>query len=642
MSGFFQRQSPGGRILVVDDDDAARYAKTRILRQTGYTILEASSGAEALQTIADQPPHLVLLDVRLPDINGMELCRRLKADPRTSEILILQMSATFRDDQAKIAGLECGADGYIAEPMEPSLFLATIAAYLRIQQAEQAVRDHALEWQATFNAIGDGIALLDTDGRIIRSNRALTLLLKTSEPELLNASLDSVLPPADGHEIIWSNLTAGARLSTERSAGDRIFALSIDPLSGPHGRLLGAVCIVSDITERKRMNERLWHTQKLESIGLLAGGVAHDFNNLITGILGNASLALDSIYDPPSAEHALRDIIRASERAADLTRQLLAYAGKGKFVVERIDLSETVTAMLPLVKTSFSRKIDLQLNVAPDLPAIEADRTQIEHIIMNVLINAAESIGDNSGKVTVTTKAVEIAKGEGSQFLSDREVRGDYVLLEVRDTGEGMSEETVRQIFDPFFTTKFMGRGLGLSAVLGILRGHKGAIRVTSSPGHGSTFELLFPSVTSPADVKLPKSPAARRVASAPRGTVLVVDDEPLVRKFFASTLKHYGYEVVEAENGAEAARIFTADPARFAAVLLDLVMPVMSGKDVLPILLEARPGIHVVVTSGQVEDEVRQDLADWPIAGFIQKPCAAKQVADKIQDCAEASMAVG
>ena len=633
MSGFpvgDDRAAPS--ILVVDDNEAARYAKSRVLRQGGYQVLEASSGTEALRFVQEQSPDLVLLDVRLPDISGLDVCRAIKVNRETMLIPVLQMSASFRDDRAKIAGLEGGADGYITEPIEPNLLLATIAAFLRTRAAEQAVRDLGLQWEATFEAISDGIALVDADGKILRANSALPSLLERPPDELAGALLDDLLPRAAAEHSLWSDLTPGVRQQTERTLSSRTFTLTLDPVVDSRGNR-GGVCIVRDVTERKRMDQRLSQTQKLESVGLLAGGVAHDFNNLLMGILGNSSLALDNLDDPALLERALLDISRASERAADLTRQLLAYAGKGRFVTEHVDLSRVVREILPLVEGSFLTKVELVLELPGNLPTTRADRTQLSQIVMNMLINAAEAIGEKGGIVKLTTGARHFSADQRPRYLAEAEVRGDYVTLEVTDNGIGMDPATLRRIFDPFFTTKFLGRGLGLSAVLGIIRGHKGAIRVESSPGCGTTFELLFPSSPESVDERARSISAARDDSGVKRGRILVADDEEVVREFFRSALRLHGYDVVTAVNGAEALHIFEEASGQFDLVLLDLVMPVLGGKEVLPLLLAARPDALVIVTSGQVEEEARSELADWNIAGYVQKPCTAGTLLEKVRE---------
>ncbi len=620
------------RILVVDDNDAGRYAKSRILKQAGYVISEAATGHDALRQVVDDAPDLVLLDVRLPDIDGFAVCRRIKANPETAPIPILQTSAAYRDDRSKVEGLECGAEAFVTEPVEPSVLIATIRSLLRMKKAEQAVREHALEWQVTFDAISDGVALTDSRGRIIRSNCAIAAMLQRRPDEVAGAILDELLPAGSVVAGMLRNLGEGRRQRAEVASGARTYSLTVDPVLDSRAALRGAVWIVSDITERKAMNERLWHKQKLESIGLLAGGVAHDFNNILVGILGNASLGLERVGgDSRFADEAFREILEAAERAANLTRQLLAYAGRGKVVVQPVQLSDLVSEILPLVRTSIPRTVEIVLKLEDCLPLVSADRTQIEQILMNLLINAGEAIGENPGEIRITTGAVDFREQQQG-YLSEGEVRGRYVMLEIADTGCGMDEETVRQMFDPFFTTKFLGRGLGLSAVLGIVRGHNGAIRVSSMPGQGSKFELLFPSSEPRDQKKVSRTSETGEKGPSLPGTILVVDDEPVVRNFFQAALQRQGYEVVLAENGREALSIYSAQPERFDLVLLDMVMPVMDGKELIARLFELRPDVRVVVTSGQMEDEVMRKLSGWDIAGFIQKPCATPALVEKVR----------
>ena len=405
------------------------------------------------------------------------------------------MSASAVDDGSRVAALEGGADGYITSPLEPAVLVATVRSLLRIRTAEQAVHEASIEWQATFDAIRDGVASLDIRGAIRRSNAALPALLGLGQREIAGQSLDELIPPAAGDPPLVEVLASLRRTNSERILGERSFGITIDPMLDSDGKLHGGVAIVTDITERKLLDQQLRQSQKLESIGLLAGGVAHDFNNLLMGILGNASLALDSLQDAGRTGELLRDVVRASERAADLTRQLLAYAGKGRFVVGAVDLSRLIQDLEPLIHSSISRKVRLTLNLEPGLPAIQADKTQIEQVVMNLIVNAGEAIQDDAGSITVTTALRGASAEELGAFLTEHKVEGSYVVLRVRDTGSGMDEETQKRIFDPFFSTKFLGRGLGLSAAFGIVRGHKGAIKVTSAPGQGTDFEVLFPAL---------------------------------------------------------------------------------------------------------------------------------------------------
>lgn len=392
-----------------------------------------------------------------------------------------------------------------------------------------------------------------------------------------------------------------------------------------------------DITEQKLLQAeasafqaKLLQSQKLESLGVLAGGVAHDFNNLLTGILGNASLALDSLENANAARGQIQQVMKAGERAADLTRQLLAYSGKGRFVVEPLDLSQLAEETRQLVHLSVPKSVQIRMNLKRPLPLVEADSAQIQQLLMNLVINAAEAIGEQTGTVQVTTgtehlEPMDITAG----FATDELKPGTYVYVEVQDTGCGMTDQVKRQIFDPFFTTKFTGRGLGLAATLGIVRGHGGTIKVYSVPEMGSTFKVFLPLAKE--QVASASYQAVRRTLNGV-GTVLVVDDEEVVRSTTKHALVHFGYQVEMAENGLRGAERFAESPSLFAAVLLDLTMPVMGGEEALRRIQTIRADVPVVLTSGFNETEAVRRFAGKHLAGFLQKPFTAQQLAQAIQ----------
>jgi len=396
------------------------------------------------------------------------------------------------------------------------------------------------------------------------------------------------------------------------------------------GQIQGTLQINTDVTERLRIEEQLRDTQKLESLGVLAGGVAHDFNNLLTGILGNASLALDSVPEANPQRQFLEEVMRASERAADLTRQLLAYAGKGRFIMRTVDLSSVVRNIGGLIQSSIPKSVQLRLQLQSRLPGIDADPGQLQQIVMNLVINGAEAVGQEGGSVLVVTSVQQVDRAYIATMSTAGELLrpGAYVMLEVHDTGSGMSEETMARMFDPFFTTKFAGRGLGLSAVLGIVRAHKGAIKVYSKPEQGTTVKVLLPASTDP----VAEAPATFSGDLSGTGTILVVDDEDVVRQIASNTLRHYGYEVVLAGNGLEAVECYRGQADGFALVLLDLTMPVMSGEETLAHLQTLNPTVRVLLTSGYSEVEAVERFSGKGLAGFIQKPYTAAALAEKVK----------
>jgi PAS domain S-box-containing protein len=389
-----------------------------------------------------------------------------------------------------------------------------------------------------------------------------------------------------------------------------------------NGRCLMVTGVGIDITERKLLEERVRHAQKLESLGVLAGGIAHDFNNLLTGILGSASLVIEDLPEDSETWNMQRNVIEASERAAQLTSQMLAYSGKGRFYVEDIDMARVVRDNLRLIQASMAnKKVQLDIQLASEPCVVEADPAQMQQVVMNLVINATEAIPEDRAGIVHLATRIQILREE-----SDGLRAGEYVVLEVSDTGTGMDADTASRIFDPFFTTKFMGRGLGLAAVQGIVRSHKGAIRVASSPGEGTTFTVTLPrSKGAPVD-----GADVLRPVWKTSETILIVDDEEVVRRAAAAALERFGYRVVLAEHGEQAVDLFRRDPFAYDAILLDLTMPLMNGEEVLPLLREIRPDIKVIVCSGYTEVEAMQRFSD--LEAFIQKPYSSVHLAEKIR----------
>jgi signal transduction histidine kinase/ActR/RegA family two-component response regulator len=386
------------------------------------------------------------------------------------------------------------------------------------------------------------------------------------------------------------------------------------------------------LEERLRGEARLRETQKLESLGVLAGGIAHDFNNLLTGVLGNASLALDDVMPGSHLASRLEDVVKATERAADLTRQLLAYAGKGRFVVQELDLSHQVREITALLQASIPRTVQLRSELAEGLPCIEADSAQIQQVIMNLVINGAEAIPENrTGSVLIATGVQDVDAAYIRTTLPDTEIaEGRYVTLEVHDTGVGISPDQVRQIFDPFFTTKFTGRGLGLAAVKGIVRGHKGAIKVYSTPGRGTGFKLLFPA--SRHEARNTASAAGEQPLLTGSGTVLVIDDEEIVRCTAQAALERFGYKVLLADDGLQGVERFRELACEIDLVLLDMTMPAMSGEDTFRELRLIRPEVKVILSSGYNEVEAIRRFTGKGLAGFVQKPYTSARLAEAVK----------
>jgi len=390
------------------------------------------------------------------------------------------------------------------------------------------------------------------------------------------------------------------------------------PRIGPEGEFLGYIGSYTDIDDRRRAEERMRHAAKLESLGVLAGGIAHDFNNLLVAIMGNASLLEDEFPAGAPAREMLGSVLQASERAAMLTRQILAYSGQGRFVVEPLDLSEQVKQITALLQASLAKNVEVRLDLAAGLPLVEADASQIQQLIMNLVVNAAEAIGPGAGQVDVVTGEQAVNAAEIAQWvLADSVQPGRFVVLTVRDSGVGMDAQTQARIFDPFFTTKFTGRGLGLAAALGITRGHGGGIKLISAPGKGTTFQVYLPAAAALANIV--SAPAASQPFRG-TGSVLVVDDEDMVREAARHSLERAGYTALLASSGAEAVELLKGHAGEVRLIVLDMTMPGLTGEETLDRLRSIRPGIPIIVSSGYSELVAQRRFGNR-IDGFLQKP---------------------
>jgi len=430
---------------------------------------------------------------------------------------------------------------------------------------------------------------------------------------------------------------AGEEFTRIGEVGDMVFETIFTPLRDAAGTVTGLMGVSIDVTEKRRaekeqarLQAQLLQVQKLESLGLLAGGIAHDFNNILTTILGSASTALLTLPPENPAHACVETVVTAARRAAALTRQMLAYSGKAHVEIRPIDLSVHVREITALLETTVSKKVQLRLELEEGLPAIEADVAQVQQIVMNLVINGAEAIGDQQGTVLVTTGRQTIDQVyAASLFAADGIVPGEYVFLEVHDTGRGMDEATKDKIFDPFFTTKFTGRGLGLAAVLGIVRSHRGAIKVYSSPGRGTTFKVFLPAVAAAVrrDVKRPPGLDFRG-----EGLVLVIDDDAGVRGSIRTMLSYFGFSVLEAEDGQMGAELFAQRAREIVLVLVDMTMPKMNGEETFRAIRSVRSDVPVILTSGYSEIEATRRFTGKGLAGFLEKPFTPADLAMRLR----------
>ena len=418
-----------------------------------------------------------------------------------------------------------------------------------------------------------------------------------------------------------ANLDFEFRLLPE-TGEERIIHLSAEVAPDERGRPVQLWGVVQEVTEARRRLMADLQSQKLESLGLLAGGIVHDFNNLLTAMLANFQLAAELLPEDSPAHRHLRLAAAAAEKSALLTSQLLGYSGKGRFHVQPLDLNRAVREVLDMLRLSIGAKVDLRLHLEEELPAVLGDPGQIQQVILNLVTNGAEALGGEPGTIRLTTQTTRLDGAYiHSTFAPTDQVRpGPYVCFQVSDTGCGIPPDRLSRIFDPFYTTKPKGRGLGLSALIGIIRSHGGALKVYSEEGKGTNFRIFLPAASREIQAAAP-APAEGGGAWRPGGRVLVVDDDDLVRATARGILEREGFEVLEAANGAHCLEVLRQGKAEVRLVLMDLTMPGMDGVETYRALRGLAPGIRVVLTSGYNEQEAINRFVQGDLAGFVQKP---------------------
>jgi len=509
---------------------------------------------------------------------------------------------------------------------------ALIATALSFETTEQGFRRAATEQS------GEGITLADPRGRYVFVNPSFCDMMGFSREELLAMTLFDVLQPAEPTPLfskVRDERRPGVRSAMLRRKDGSLFDAEIAGFPADVSGRPYIIGFARDITHRRAQEEdrlaleaKIQNAQKLESLAVLAGGIAHDFNNLLVGILGNAELCLTELVPEAPSRQYVSDIEREAIRAAKLVQQMLAYSGKGRFNIERLDLTSVVTEMTHLLEVSVARNSIIKYDLTENLPKVMADAAQVRQVLINLVTNASEAIAGRSGIITIRTGAMECDQNYIKEtYLDDDLSAGVYCYIEVSDTGCGIAPDIVTKIFDPFFTTKFTGRGLGLAATLGIIRGHRGALKVYSEVRKGSTIKALFPAVIGDSDAQVRAKAAA--TSSPCSGTVLVVDDDETVRTIARRLLERLGFQVLIANDGHEAIKAFEDAGGEVTCVLLDLTMPNMDGEACYRELKRIKKDIKVILMSGYNRQEMITRFVGKGLVGVLQKPFRMKQLAE-------------
>lgn len=639
------------KVLIVEDDESVRESLSKTFRLQGYQVRTAETAGDGIRQLAGTPPDVLVLDYHLPDRLGSVLLEEVRESSYPTLVLLITGD---HDPDLSIKMLKAGAHGYIRKPFEPSYLMDLVhklerqRSLLRVEdileRRNRALRASESRYRALFSTILEMIFVIDETGAILQANEASEDMLQATAAELNAKRLQDLVPFGSQGNLLKA-------LAEARELGSGVFETSFltrdgdvlnVELSARSMSLDGSPTLLvvgRDITERKeeeaeraRLRSRMQHAQKLESLGVMAGGMAHDFNNLLVGIMGNAGLAMMELTPDHAAWDSIVEIELAASQAAELTRQILTYAGACSFSTQELDLSKILKEMGQLMAPGVSKKATLNFELASELPNVQGDTSQLRQVVMNLVMNASEALEGKPGTITIRTGLVEADRSylTGGMLGPERPV-GDYVFLEVEDDGCGMDVTTRDRIFDPFFTTKFTGRGLGLAAVLGIVRGHNGDIQVESVPNRGTLFRVLFPASEAPAmEFSEPEHHDEQEERVQP--TILVIDDEETVRKVARSALEREGFHVVSAQDGSEAVEILQERRAEIDGVLLDLSMPKMDGEEVLGAIREMDTEMPVILSSGYMDDAAEQRLRQVGFTGFLPKPYAPMELVESLR----------
>ena len=519
---------------------------------------------------------------------------------------------------------------------EERLFIGMVRDIRTRKQRDAEMRRLAV----VVEQAAEGIIITNAEGVIEFVNPAFEALNGYSMDEVLGQTprvLKSGKQAEDFYEELWHTIKEGgvwrAQLVNKRKDGTFYDAEHIiSPIYDADGRITHFVGFQRDMTSERALRSQMEHTQRLESLGVLAGGIAHDFNNILTAIMGNVALAERRLEPGSSAIDFLKRVEDSTQGAANLCKQMLAYSGKGKFEIKPINLSELVEEISRLMEVSIKKNVLLRYNLAKNLPAVEADAAQLQQVILNLITNANEAIEDRSGVITLNTGVMyaDSAYLLGA-YTNTSLPEGRYVYMEVSDTGCGMDAKTMKRIFDPFFTTKFTGRGLGMSAVVGIINSHRGALKIYSEVGRGTTFKILLPICDKQSFSS--RVPAKEMGDWHGQGTVLVVDDEDTIREVASMMLEDMGFKTLSATDGMQALEVYREHRDEIVCVLLDMTMPKMDGEACFGELRRLNPEVVVILSSGYTEQDATPRFIGKGLAGFIQKPYTPEALQEKLHD---------
>ncbi len=639
-------------LIVEDRGDDRRLLRYNLERQ-GWQVVEAGDGFQALELMTEHKPDLVISDALMPKMDGFELLRRMKNDPALRDIRFIFYSAVYTGYNERELARSLGADAYLVKPLNPQEFLrqleeaisgvtsaraerpkrmvaeqeAFLARYPGIvaTKLEEKVRELKAvkeKWVKTFAALHDMVILMDKNKKILQANASACRFFKTTEDELRGKSCEIFCGPdcpckdCPGDRTMADGGDHSAEIYHEYL--HKTFEISSSAVPDEDGKLDYLVYVITDVTERKSLEEELFQAHKMEAMGTLAGGIAHDFNNILTAVLGYSELAKDEAHIKGLTTSYLDEVIKAALRARDMVKQILSFSHKKTGHLQPIAPHLIIEEALNLLRNSMPSSVNIRTRIDCDCGKINGDPTKLHQIIVNLCTNALKALDDEKGVIEIHLRRRQLSADD---LRTQEEVRpGPFVELLVRDNGCGMSKTTKQHMFEPYFTTREVGQGtgLGLSIVYGLARNMGGIVRVHSQPGVGSEFRVLFPVL--PAASERDTVPI---IADLPMGTerIMVVDDEKMIAELQKALLEKQGYKVTALTSSNAALKLFSSDPEAFDLLLTDQTMPEISGHELAAKFLARRPDFPVILCTGYSSIISKQQALNMGIKFYVHKP---------------------